>query len=324
MKKKNDSTPKLSFKERQDKIFQAVTDRILAQLDKGIVPWHRPWHGLKNADASLCAISYDTRTAYSLLNQMLLGRPGEWLTFNSIQRHGGHIRKGEKSSMIVFADRLVKEDPEHVDENGDPKRIVIPYLKYYNVWHIDQTEGIESKVKPDGEPAEDPRIKPVDAAEAIVNGYLSQPSHPQLVIRQSDKAYYQPMTDTVVVPMMGQYDDPAEYYSTLFHELGHSTGHKDRLNRKGITDSDFFGGHEYSKEELVAETCAAMLVTEAGLDCEKAFKNSIAYIQSWNRKFREDNRIFVWAASAAEKAARRILGFDAAAEEQPETEAAAA
>ena len=111
-------------------------------------------------------------------------------------------------------------------------------------------------------------------------------------------------TDTVIVPQLAQYDVAAEYYSTLFHELGHSTGHKDRLTRKGITDLEFFGSEEYSKEVLVA----AMLVSQAGLDTEKAFRNSIGYIQSWYKKYMEDNRIFVWAAAKAEAAARYILG----------------
>ena len=310
-KSKNHDAPKMTFGERQNKIFQAVTDRILEQLRAGVIPWRRPWHGLKNADASLLAISFETRTAYSLLNQILLGEPGEYLTFNCIQKHGGHIRKGERSRMVVFADRLVKDDPDHTDENGNPKKVIIPYLKYYNVWHLSQVDGIESRIPAPDAPKEEPKIKPVDAAEAIIDGYLSQPSHPRLVVKHSDKAYYQPSTDIVVVPMMGQYDDVAEYYSTLFHELGHSTGHKDRLARKGITGSDFFGGHEYSKEELVAEMCSAMLVSESGLDAEKAFKNSVGYIQGWYKKFMEDNKVFVWAAGAAEKAAKRILGLDA-------------
>lgn len=309
MSKSKHDTPRLSFKERQEKIFQAVTDRILEQLDNGVIPWRRPWHGLKNADPSALAVSYETQTAYSFLNQVLLGEPGEYLTFNVIKKYGGHIRKGERSRIIVFADRLVKEDPYHLDADGKPKVISIPYLKYYNVWNINQVEGVASRRPAAGEPAAEPKVCPQDAAEAIVDGYLSQPSHPRLAVMNSDRAFYQPSTDTVVVPKMEQYDDVAEYYSTLFHELGHSTGHKDRLCRKGITDSDFFGGHEYSKEELVAEMCAAMLVEQAGLDAEKAFRNSVGYIQGWIRKFKEDNKIFVWAASAAEKAALWILGM---------------
>lgn len=292
----------------QSFIFQKVTDRILEQLRAGIIPWRRPWHGLKNADASTMAVSYETGTAYSFLNQILLGEPGEYLTFNCIQKHGGHIRKGERSRMIVFADRLVKDDPDRTDENGNPKKVVIPYLKYYNVWHLSQVEGIESRIKDTVEPRPESKVRPVDAAEAIIEGYLSQPSHPQLVVKTSDKAFYRPSTDTVVVPQMAQYDDAAEYYSTLFHELGHSTGHKDRLARKGVTDFEFFGSAEYSKEELVAEMCAAMLVSHAGLDAEKAFKNSVGYIQGWYKLFMADNRVFVWAAAKAEAAARHILG----------------
>ena len=110
------------------------------------------------------------------------------------------------------------------------------------------------------------------------------------------------------MPVLSQYDSSDEYYSTLFHELGHSTGHKDRLNRKGVADITFFGDHEYSKEELVAEITASMLVSQASLAAERAFKNSVAYLQSWLRALKDDSKIIVWAAGKAEAAARFILG----------------
>lgn len=320
---------KMSFRERQEAIFQEVTDRILEQLDKGVVPWRKPWKGLRGANPNEMAVSYEKQTAYSLLNQILLGESGEYLTFAVIKKYGGTIRKGERSRLIVFSDTLVKEDPDHLDEDGNPKVLCIPYLKHYRVWNLNQVDGIPSRRKtPEagGDKKPEPKVRSQDAAEAIVDGYLAQPSHPKLIVRPSSEAYYQPSTDTVVVPRLEQYDDPAEYYSTLFHELIHSTGHKDRLARKGVTAIDGFGSEQYSKEELIAEMGAAMLVADAGLNADKACKNSIGYIQGWGKKLRDDPKIFVWAASGAEKAAKWVLGIKTAeaTETEEETTAAAA
>jgi antirestriction protein ArdC len=288
-------------------VYQMVTDRIIAQMEQGIIPWRKPWHGLNNANPAEVAISYETRRAYSLLNQFLLGEPGEYLTFNQIKAHGGMIRKGERSRMVVFYTQIVKEDPSRLDEEGNPKVVRIPVLKYYNVWNINQVDGIESKAGAVVEPKQP--INPEEAAEAIVDGYMTSSNHPKLIVKNSDKAYYCPAGDYVVVPEMQQYDDVAEYYSTLFHELTHSTGHSTRCNRKGITALAAFGGENYSKEELVAEIGAAMLVSQAAIPAERAFKNSVAYLQSWLRALKNDNKMIVWAAGQAEKAAKFILGI---------------
>lgn len=299
-------------------VYQMVTDRIIAQMENGIIPWHKPWNICGSYPLSLnqCAISYVSRKPYSLLNQWLLGKPGEWMTFKQMAERGGRLKKGEKSKFVVFYQMLHKEDKEHFDEDGNPKIIHIPLLKYYNVWHIDQIEGIDSKIVKDEETEKpEPKLTPNERAEEIINGYLLQQSHPKFTPQPSDQAFYRPSTDEVVVPLIDQYDCLAEYYSTTFHELVHSTGHKDRCNRKGITELSFFGSHEYSKEELVAETGAAMLVFEAGIDSEKAFKNSVAYIQSWIKSLKNDPKMIVWAASRAEKAVKWILGIKDEAKE---------
>lgn len=292
-------------------VYQMVTDRIIAQMEKGIIPWHKPWNTLGGFSAENVAISYVSRRPYSLLNQWLLGEPGEYLTFKQMAERGGRLKPGEKSKIVVFYQMLHKEDKEHLDENGKPKVINIPLLKYYNVWHLNQIEGIESKLVNGEEPVKPgAELTPNERAEEIINGYLLQASHPKLTIKQSSEAFYRPSTDEVVVPMMSQYENTAEYYSTTFHELIHSTGHKDRCNRKSITDGkSFFGSHEYSKEELVAETGSAMLLCYAGIDSASAFKNNVAYIQSWMRSLKNDPKMIVWASGKAEKAAKWILGI---------------
>lgn len=286
-------------------VYQMVTERIVAQLQKGIIPWRRPWHGFDNASPETAAVSYDSGRAYSFLNQLLLPGPGEYLTFGQIQKAGGRIRKGERSGIVVFYQPVqIKEETK---ENGETvlKIRTVPVLKYYNVWNLNQCEGIESRWA--GRTVE-PKVKPDERAEEIVGLYMNSDNHPTLTVARSDRAFYRPSTDEVVVPAMQQYDEVAEYYSTLFHELTHSTGHATRCNRKGVAGMLNNGKEEYSKEELVAEMGAAMLVSFAGLDCEKAFKNSVAYIQGWLRPLQSDQKMVVWAAAQAEKAVKYIFG----------------
>ncbi len=311
-------------------IYQMVTDRILAQMKNGIIPWRKPWATMGTNNPDEVAISHETGKPYSFLNQLLCGGPGEYVTFNQVKKLGGKIKKSEKSRIIVFWHQYIKKSKDDVittpeDAPEDENVRYGWYLKYYNVWNIDQCESIESRWKKVAGVTEEPRLKPEAAAEKIVEEYLAQPSHPELVIKVSNKACYQPALDRVIAPQLSQYENVAEYYSTLFHELGHSTGHKDRLNRKGVADFDFFGSHQYSQEELVAEMTAAMLVAKAGLDAEKAFTNSVAYVQSWFKALKNDPKLFVTAAGNAEKAAKWILGIkeEQAAGTENDTETAA-
>ena len=271
-------------------IYTAVTDRIIAQMEQGIIPWKKPW--IANAKA----ISHTTGKAYSLLNQMLLGRPGEYITFKQCQEAGGHIRKGEKASMVVFWKWIEQED----EETGESKSV--PFLHYYNVFHIDQCEGITAKHStatafPDG-------AEVLEAAQEIIYDYLSREGV-KLSHMEGDKAFYRPSTDEVVLPIRKQFVSTAEYYSTVFHELTHSTGHPSRLNR--LSKPTFFGTEDYSKEELVAEIGASALVNHVGLETTSSLRNNTAYIQNWLSVLKNDKRFIVSAAGKAEKAVNLIL-----------------
>lgn len=275
-------------------IYAAVTDRIIAQLEYGIIPWNKPWTGLQSG-----AVSGATGKPYSLLNQMLLGKPGEWYTWSQIQKLGGKVRKGEKSSMVVFWKQIPikEEDPA----TGGKVERLIPMLKYFNVFHVDQCEGIEAKtIDPDAiDPATD------KTADSIIADYLNR-SGVTLEHRKGDDAFYRPADDLVVLPIRQQFQSMAEYYSTAFHELTHSTGHSSRLNR--LTGKAFFGNEEYSREELVAEIGAAALMNHCGVETGSSFRNSTAYIQSWLRALRNDKRMIVSASGAAAKAFDLITG----------------
>lgn len=278
-------------------VYQMVTDRVIEQMQQGIIPWHRPWTGAADG-----AMNYVTRRPYSLLNQLLLGRDGEWLTWKQIQDCGGKLKKGAKAGMVVYYGKFVAKE-EKADGTVEEKEI--PVLKYYNVFHLSDCTGIESKIENDVHTT----TRPIDAAEDIINGYLTSEDAPRFHNDQPrNRAYYAPSTDTVVVPMISQYDIAEEYYSTTFHELTHSTMKESRCNRRAENERAAFGSANYSREELVAELGAAMLCTVSGLNNDKAFKNSVAYLQGWLKALKNDNKMMVWAASRAEKAARYIMG----------------
>ena len=271
-------------------IYAAVTDRIIAQLEQGQIPWSKPW--CSNAKA----VSHATGKPYSLLNQMLLGRPGEYLTFRQCQEAGGKVKKGEKSSLVVFWKWIEQVD----EETGETKEV--PFLRYYNVFHIDQCEGITAKhsaenVFPDG-------VSTVEQAQAIIYDYLSREGV-KLLHQEGDRAFYRPSTDEIVLPIRKQFVSTTEYYSTVYHELAHSTGAPTRLNR--LSSAAFFGSDEYSKEELVAEIASCALVNHVGLETSTSFSNNAAYIQNWLSVLKGDKRFIVSAAGKAEKAVNLIL-----------------
>ena len=271
-------------------IYSEVTSRIMEQMEQGIIPWQKPWVACGKA------ISRTTGKPYSLLNQMLLGRPGEYLTFKQCQEAGGKVKKGEKSSMVVFWKWIETED----EETGEVKEV--PFLRYYNVFHIDQCEGITAKhtaetAFPDGAAAD-------EAAQAIIDDYLTREGV-RLHHNEGDRAFYRPATDEIVLPLLWQFHSTAEYYSTAFHEITHSTGHEKRLNR--LEKIAFFGSDAYSKEELVAEIGAATLVSHAGLETSSSFRNNAAYVQNWLSVLKDDKRFIVSAAGKAEKAVSLIL-----------------
>ena len=279
-------------------VNEIVTNRIIEELEKGNIPWQRPW-----STAGRYAMSHSTRKPYSLLNQMLL-RPGEYLTFEECKREGGKVKKGEKGNFVVSWAKIKKVE---TDEEGNERTTIIPRLKYYYVFEVSQCEGIERNC------TEEPKTygnTPVESAENIITSYLERETV-TFTATDSNRAYYSPSEDVVVVPDLKYFEAVEEYYSTSFHELTHSTMHQDRCNRaeerKGKKVA--FGSEEYSKEELVAEIGAATLVNMIGLESDKSFKNSVSYIQSWIGKLKNDKNLIVSASSRAEKAVNYILGI---------------
>lgn len=279
-------------------VYEMVTERIIAELEKGVIPWEKPWTGVRSG-----AYNRVSKRPYSLLNQMLLKHTGEYATYKQWQDLGGQVKKGEKSEIVVFW--KIFEAEETNKDTGEKETKKIPLLRYYNVFHISQVEGVEPLAP---EQLND-EVEPIEEADKIITDYITR-EHIEFTECRSNEAYYSPSQDAVVVPMKEQYKVINEYYSTTFHELTHSTGHKNRLNRLETGAVAAFGSETYSKEELVAEIGSASLMNLLGIETVKTFRNSAAYIQSWLQVLRNDNKFIVSASSKAEKAVNYILAAE--------------
>jgi antirestriction protein ArdC len=287
-------------------VYQMVADRIVQALEDGTVPWRKPWNIRSQAPMNLIS-----KKAYRGMNVFLLAMTAYskgysspyWLTYKQAQKLGGNVRKGEKSTFVVFwkwIERVRK------DEDGEEQIDRFPYLRYYNVFNVEQTENIdESKI-----PSVDDETwdhDPIEAAEQIWN---EMPNPPKVTRNGFARAFYRPTTDEIELPDLEHYEIAEEFYSTLFHELVHSTGHKSRLNRDEITNPNLFGSEPYGREELVGEMGAAMLSAVAGIE-NNTLDNSAAYINGWIEKIKGDPKMVVTAAARAQKAADFILGESA-------------
>lgn len=299
-------------------VYEIITERILEQLKKGVIPWQKPWKTSKTAGALAYFPCYPLgkKKPYDILNQMLLDfKPGHYATYPQITKLGGKVKKGEKSQVIagwIYNKEERKNENGEVitDENGEPLMKESFALRYYNVFCVEtQTTGI--KVDDVVEIPEDDNaiIEPFEKAENIIDAYVNGTGLKLTRDKTSNRAYYSPALDEVVVPHIAQFTEQAEYYSTLFHEITHSTMKANRCDReqdrKGKNVA--FGFEEYSKEELVAELGAGTLVNICGLETESSFNNSASYIEGWSKKLKEQPKMIVYASAQAQKAIDFIL-----------------
>lgn len=294
--------------------FQVITDRIVALLEQGVVPWHKPWTGggmtlPKNFKSKKC---YRGVNIWMLCaTSMMKGYTSRyWLTYKQAQAAGGHVKKGEKATPVCYFQWIVKEEKNEKTGKVEKKRI--PLLRWFSVFNLDQTEDV---ARPDDdinlEPQESSEFSPIEVCEQIIS---NMPNAPEIKY-QEQRAYYRPSDDIINMPKRDSFDSPEEFYSTLFHEEGHATGHSSRVGRKGVEEATFFGSESYSKEELVAEMTAAFLCGHCGIE-NKTINNSAAYIQNWLGKLADDKRLVVHAAAQAQKATDYILGVTWETEEK--------
>lgn len=287
--------------------YEKVTNALIESLQSGVAPWRKPWTGT-------VPMNGETHRPYRGINTLVLGcapfADPRWLTWNAIQRLGGKVRKGERSRPIVFW-KFWEVHDESTGEIIDR----VPILRYYSVFNVEQTDGL--RLTPLSDLIPTANHSPIAAAEAIVANMTQRP----MIQHGQQGAYYAPLLDKVGMPDRERFGRIEAYYSTLYHELAHSTGHSSRLNRDEVVKATRFGGEDYSREELVAEFTAAFLCNHAGIDSTR--EQSAAYLGSWLKALRNDVRMAVWAAGRAQKAADYILGLNPDdAETLPELERA--
>lgn len=295
------------------KVYQIVTDKVLSMMNKGIVPWRRPWTGAARPCNAITGRPYNGGNLF-LLSCLGHENPA-YLTYKQIVAAGGKVKAGEEKNHFPIFFYSIKD----IVNATTGKKEKMFMFRFFLVYNVDQTEGCKLPKRTQVESFDH---DPIDSAHAIIEGMPKRPA----IKEGGSRACYSPINDTVTVPHVSKFPKAEEYYCTMFHELGHSTGHDSRLNRKEVTDPIRFGSHDYSLEELVAEMTAAFLCAEAGIE-NATLENSAAYLNSWYAKLSKEPKLFWTAASRAQKAADFILNRKSgevapAKVEEEETEAA--
>jgi antirestriction protein ArdC len=294
----------------QNQIYQMIEDNIINQLKNGKVPWRRCYH-VKDYGA-FCR-SHKTGKPYSLLNQFLLTEPGEYWTFKQIQEAGYRLKRGSSSHKIVFWSFLEVRDRNRRNvnyENQDDRFKLIPYLKYYNVFHESDIEGLPVNEPTDAE--EEKRIgqnmESIEEAEAIIMNYLS--ANPDISMVTADRTpCFSPARNLISMPQKSQFDSLFDFYGTAFHEIIHSTARKVKREVQR-------GREGYAREELVAEIGSAFLCGYAGIREEDVIKNNAAYCANWLTALKDNIKNLVWASSRAEKAANYVVNKNETVDEK--------
>ena len=305
-------------------VYQNVTDTFIQSLKNNKIPWKRPWN--PNGPH----INYLSKRPYRGINPLLLQASSDineftspyWLTYKQADqlsfkkwlKNTGNkndknswilykkdkesycgVKLSEKSTLITYWTMFKGDSRDKFDENGNPEKVMIPFLKYIYVFNTEQTDLAIEVEKP-----EEIEFNPIERAEEVIENWEDKPE----IKHVGDRAFYRPSTDSITMPKQEAFHSPEEYYKTLFHESVHATGHKSRLDR---IKHDSFGDEKYSKEELVAEIGSSMLSQRCDIETEVS-DNSIAYVQGWISKLKSDKKLIVSAAGKAQKACDLILG----------------
>ncbi len=280
-------------------VYQLVTDQIISLLEQGIVPWQRPW-----AEAGVPANLLSKRQYRGINLWLLLSLNYEqnfFLTWDQIKSMGGSVKKGETGHIVVFWKPVQKM----AEEDKETKQKQIPMLRYYKVFNIAQCRDIPENLIPKSDVAAVDR-EPILECEAIINSMANSPT----IVHKEQKAYYRIDTDIINMPKKKSFKSLESYYSTLFHELVHSTGAEKRLGRKTLTDMVPFGSESYAMEELIAEMGSAYLCRFSGV-LPNEINNTVAYLDNWLGVFKKDKRFIISASGQAQKAVDLILGRQA-------------
>jgi antirestriction protein ArdC len=288
---------------QRDNLYRDITDKIIAELEQGIVPWVQPW----TSSRQLCPLGLPvnglTRRSYSGINILLLWSALEergfaspyWVTFKQSIAMGGTVRKGEKGTHVYFSDKFVpQKEKARAEEMGDEPS-AIAFLKRYTVFNAEQCDGLPKGLIAPPVAKTEQRIVP--EAEALIAATGAD------FRIGGDQAFYVPSEDFIRIPQPADFTDTINWYRTAFHELGHWTGHKSRLDRNLTTK---FGTQDYAREELVAEMATAFVCASLGIVPTVRHAD---YIGNWLQILKEDTKAIVRAASLASKACDLILAF---------------
>lgn len=292
-------------------VYDAVTNRIIESLENGVIPWRQEWKTSgKKSGLPYNLVSGKPYRGVNILTLFCSPYASRgWCTYKQAQELGYQVRKGEKSTPIVFW-----KFPTKAEKLANPDKK--PFAKPYAVFNIEQLDGVPAEL-----PLTDAvTFDPIAECERMTDAFMASGSHPTLK-HGGDSAHYSQRLDTVQMPPRESFNSAGGYYATLFHEFAHSTGIASRLNRPEFTGGMVFGDENYSREELVAEFASAFLCAETGCSNEERISNTVAYIQSWIKVFKNDKTVAVEAAQKAQRAADFILRreFASASEDEAVT-----
>lgn len=281
-------------------IQEQVTNLIIAELENGNVAWRKGW-----TTGGFMPTNLVGGNTYQGINAMILALRGTqysrplWLTYKQALALGGNVRKGEKGTSVIYYNMLSKDD-------GQGNISKFPLMRVYTVFNADQCENITIPAKFDIK--RDP-VTPLEATERILEKYSSKPP---VYYEAQGRAYYSPVTDSITLPALDQFESAQEHAYTLAHELIHSTGHQSRLNRWADGNAGSFGCDTYAREELIAELGSCMLLSAEGVELD--LPNSGAYIKGWLKALKDDKSLIITAATKASRAAAYITGVKEEAE----------
>lgn len=306
-KRKVSKTPKgvVSSQHSPTDVYENFTKLILDKLEQGIIPWYQPWNsnGLPS--------NYLTKKPYRGINLWLLVSLNHdlpyYLTFKQAKELGGMVKKGSKAIPVCYWNFAYKhkETGRTIPEGllGDfpiDTLIKVCFLKEYKVFPIEQIDGIDWVIP---EMGENQSLPILERCEAVYSNMFEAPR----LTHEKEEAYYHPSLDLINLPPKPRFKSAEDYYAVLYHELVHSTGHKNRLNRPGVEEIDYFGSENYSNEELIAEMGSGFLCGFTGIQQARLIDNQAAYIQNWIARLKNDKQLLIDAASKAQKAVDYIL-----------------
>ncbi|GGF50948.1 ArdC family protein [Echinicola rosea] len=297
--------------ENFNKLAETVTNEIIEGIQSDNLTWEKVWNP-RNAPKN-----YASNRPYLGFNALWLAwvttsknfSSPYFLTFKQAKQLGGNVKKDQRGTKVVFwkISKYVKgqtTNMEGEDEEVYGKKFT-PFI--WAVFNIDQIEGIDFEIKESEEKA----FTPIEACEQIISGFADCPN----IVHEGDEAFYSPSMDYINMPEREAFKAEEQYYSVLFHEAVHSTGHSCRLGRFSERPAlAGFGSVEYSKEELIAEMGASYLNAFAGIK-DANFKNSLAYMKGWLKPLKDDPKMLIYAAQKAHQAANYILGIESEGEE---------